>query len=349
VSDSVLAPKTSAGSQRSGAPRHGWSLNAWLRIQPGDKDTAGRARFAIAISILNILGHTFLGFEQAWIVPFVALGTGYATELIGETINAWAMGKKPRFAGAWQNGVKFLLSAHITSLAVGMLLYSADNFAAVAFGTATAIASKYALRVVVEWRNGQPVTRHFLNPSNFGITVTLLLFPTVGIAPPYQFTENTFGFVDWLLPLLVICTGSYLNLKATGKIPLILAWAAAFATQALLRAAINGTPWESGLIPMSGFAFILFTFYMITDPATTPKRPGMQVLFAIGVAVAYAIIMELHIVFGMFYALTAVTACRGIWLATRIHAPSLTPRSASQAPTSLSPVIGVAARVPSAE
>src|SRR5262249_34458050 len=161
----------------------------------------------------NILGHTFLGFEQAWIVPFIALGTGYVTELIGETVNAWANGQHPRYLGSWQNCVKFLLSAHITSLAAGMLLYSADNFAAVAFAVATAIASKYVLRVAVGWRDGRPVTRHFLNPSNFGITVTLLLFPTVGIAPPYQFSENTYGFVDWLLPLVVICTGSYLNIK----------------------------------------------------------------------------------------------------------------------------------------
>jgi hypothetical protein len=54
-------------------------------------------------------------------------------------------------------------------------------------------------------------TRHYLNPSNFGITVTLLLFPWVGIAAPYQFTENLGRIGDWAVPMVIICTGSMLN------------------------------------------------------------------------------------------------------------------------------------------
>ena len=134
------------------------------------------------------------------------------------------------------NLVKFLLPAHISGLAIGMLLYAAENVAAIAFAAATAMASKYVFRVIVRaGEGGQPVFRHVLNPSNFGISVTLLLLPTVGIAPPYQFTENTSGVVDWILPLIIICTGSYLNIKATGRIPLIIAWVSAFAVQAALR------------------------------------------------------------------------------------------------------------------
>lgn len=89
-------------------------------------------------------------------------------------------------------------------------------------------------------------------------------------------------------------------------------------------------------MPMTGFAFVLFTFYMITDPATTPARRPGQTTFAIAVAAAYAMFVELHVVFGLFYALTLVTAGRGLWLAvtqqraaaasaTRASAPSLTP------------------------
>jgi Na+-translocating ferredoxin:NAD+ oxidoreductase RnfD subunit len=142
-----------------------------------------------------------------------------------------------------------------------------------------------------------------------------LLFPTVGIAPPYQFTENTYGIVDWILPLIIIGTGSYLNIKATGRMPLILAWVSAFAVQALIRAHINGTPLAAGLVPMTGFAFILFTFYMITDPATTPSKFRNQLWFSVAVAAFYALFMQLHIVFGLFYALTVVTGIRGVWLA----------------------------------
>ncbi|WP_192384026.1 enediyne biosynthesis protein UnbU [Mesorhizobium silamurunense] len=294
-----------------------------------EKRLGGLSRFAFAITVLNIVGHAFLGFEQSWITPFVAVGITYSVDLIGETLEARAAGRKPRYAGEFLDLVRFLLPAHISGLAVGMLLYSADNLAAVAFAASVAVGSKYVFRVAQgQDKDGKPVSRHFLNPSNFGITVTLLLFPAVGIAPPYQFSENTWGFVDWLLPLVIVGTGSYLNRKATGRIPLILTWVTAFAAQAIIRAAINGTPITSGLVPMTGFAFILFTFYMITDPATTPARTRGQIAFAVAVALAYAVFMELHVVFGLFFALTVVTAGRGALLA--IANAGLRVRSAGQ-------------------
>jgi enediyne biosynthesis protein E5 len=275
----------------------------------------GLSRFAFAITVLNIAGHLFLGFEQSWITPFVALAAAYGTELLGESVDAAAHGRAPRFRGSVVDCVKFLLSAHITGLAVGMLLYACEQLWAIAFAASLAIASKYVFRAVVgHTAEGRPQYRHFLNPSNFGIAATLVLFPTVGIAPPYQFTENTWGIVDWLLPLVVICTGSYLNTKATGRIPLILAWVAAFAVQAVLRGLIHDTPFAAGLLPMTGFAFILFTFYMITDPATSPARTASQIVFGCAVAALYAVFMELHIVFGLFYALAVATLVRGLYL-----------------------------------
>jgi hypothetical protein len=279
-----------------------------------EKRLGGLSRFAFAITVLNVIGHLFLGFEQSWLTPLVSLAAAYGTELVGETIESRLNRRPARYAGSFVNLVKFLLPAHISGLAVGMLLYAAENVTAIAFAAATAMASKYVFRVAIGFERGRPVFRHVLNPSNFGISVTLLLFPTVGIAPPYQFTENTSGIVDWILPLIIICTGSYLNFKATGRIPLIVAWVSAFAVQAILRSMIHGTPLVAPLLPITGFAFILFTFYMITDPATSPSKTASQIVFAVAVAAGYALLMELHIVFGMFYALTIVTATRGVWM-----------------------------------
>jgi hypothetical protein len=294
-----------------------------------EKRLGGLSRFALAITFLNIVGHLFLGFEQSWLTPFVSLAATYGTELIGETIEARLGSRPARYAGSPVNLLKFLLPAHISGLAIGMLLYAAENVAAIAFAAATAMASKYVFRIVVGMEGGQPRYRHFLNPSNFGISATLLLFPTVGIAPPYQFTENTSGIVDWILPLIIIGSGSYLNTKATGRIPLIIAWVSAFALQAILRSTIHGTPLAAPLLPMTGFAFILFTFYMITDPATSPSKTQSQVWFGIAVAALYAMFVELHIVFGMFYALTLVTATRGAWisLSRRYQWPASRPLS----------------------
>lgn len=280
-----------------------------------EKRLGGLSRFALAVTLLNLFGHAFLGFEQSWLTPFVALAAAYGTELLGETVDARMNRRAPRYAGSTAHLVKFLLPAHISGIVVGMLLFAAENVAAIAFSASVALASKYVFRLVVSvGQDGRSVLRHVLNPSNFGITVTLLLFPTVGIAPPYQFTENTAGFVDWILPLVIIGTGSYLNTKATGRIPLIIVWIIAFAVQALVRATIHGTPIEASLLPMTGVAFILFTFYMITDPATSPSKLANQACFAIAVASCYALFMELHVVFGLFYALTIVSAARGAWM-----------------------------------
>jgi hypothetical protein len=278
-----------------------------------DKRLKGLTRFALAITILNILGHLVLGFEQSWITPFVALAAAYGTELAAETSQARMDGRTPRYIGTPGNFIAFLLSAHISGLAVSMLLFANEQIWVIAFAASLAVASKWIVRVAVDI-NGRRMERHVLNPSNFGITAALLLFPSVGISPPYMFAENVSGWLDWFLPLIVIGTGSLLNTKLTGRMPLILAWLAAFIVQAVVRSMINGTPVAAALMPMSGFAFILFTFYMVTDPATTPARPRNQVIFAAAVAGTYRLFMQFNIVFGLFYALTLVTLLRGLTL-----------------------------------
>ena len=42
---------------------------------------AALRRFAITISVLNVLGHTVLGFENSWAQMVVALLTAYGTEI----------------------------------------------------------------------------------------------------------------------------------------------------------------------------------------------------------------------------------------------------------------------------
>src|SRR5262249_42589802 len=78
----------------------------------GEQRLGGLRRFAVAITVLNILGHTVLGFEQSWAQPLIAVATAYATELLIETMEAWLHGRRPRFAHGPRGLVDFLLSAH---------------------------------------------------------------------------------------------------------------------------------------------------------------------------------------------------------------------------------------------
>lgn len=270
---------------------------------------AALRRFALAITILNVLGHTVLGFEQAWAHPLAALAAAYLMEWLLETVDARAHRRPVRFSGGPRQFVDFFLSAHISGLAVSMLLYANERLLPVVFAAVVAIGSKTLLRVPVG-----ASSRHFLNPSNFGITVTLLLFSWVGIAQPYQFTENLYGIGDWILPGIIVLTGSLLNAKLTGRVPLILGWLGAFVAQALLRSIFLDASFVAALLPMTGVAFILYTFYMVTDPATTPDGTLGQVGFGASVAATYGLLMTAHIVFGLFFALTIVSTVRGLVL-----------------------------------
>jgi enediyne biosynthesis protein E5 len=295
-------------------------------------------RFALAITILNVLGHTLFGFEQSWAQPLVSLATAYSLEFLLEFVEARAHRRPLRWRGGLHNFLSFILPVQITGLAVAMLLYANDRLWPIAFASAVAIGSKYVFRVPVG-----KTTRHFFNPSNFGISVALLVFPWVGIAPPYQFTENLLGWERWLLPLIIVGTGSFLNARFTKKVPLILAWLGGFAAQAALRNVLFGTPVTAGLVPMTGLAYVLFTFYMITDPGTTPFVRRNQVIFGLSVAAVYGVLMMLHVVFGLFFSLTIVCAARGLGLYVQSLAARRLPTPAPRAPVAPDVTLSAAA------
>src|ERR1700751_2249173 len=128
--------------------------------------------FAMSISAFNVFGYTLLGFEQPWIWPIFAVLVAYATEIVFEIISAWAYNRPLAFRGNGFRGMyEFLLPAHITALAVNMLTYANNQFWPVAFGVIVGVSAKHVLRAPIAGR-----MRHFMNPSNLGITAVLLCF-----------------------------------------------------------------------------------------------------------------------------------------------------------------------------
>lgn len=302
--------------------------------KPKDARSAALRRFAASITILTVAGHTLLGFEQAYLTPVIAVLVALATELLLETLDSWANHRSPRYRDTPGKVVDFLLPAYIGGLACAMLLFANDRLMPTVLAVMIAVASKYVVRVRVGGRS-----RHVLNPSNTGIVVVLLLFPWVSIAPPYQFTEWTGGIADAAIPAAILVLGTMLNAKLTKKIPLILGWVGGFLLQALLRGAFTDISLVSALLPVTGTAFILFTNYMITDPSTSPSKPRNQVLFGAATAAAYGVLMELHIAFGVFFALVIVCALRGIGLVvmSRIATPTV-PHARTAADVEAAPV-----------
>jgi hypothetical protein len=266
-------------------------------------------RFALSITVFNIVGHLFLGFEQSPITPIATVLASYAAALLMERLDSWAHQRAPEFAGGTGNLVTFLLPAHIAGLACAMLLWGNISLWPYLFAVVVANVGKYLVRIRIGGR-----LRHVLNPSNTGIALTLVLFPWVGIAPPYHFTNNVSGGVDWLLPLGVLMLGSMLNAKLTGRVPLILAWLGGFVAQAVVRWLVFDHALVGALLPMTGLAFILFTNYMITDPGTTPSRTRNQICFGLTAAAVYSVLVLSGISFGLFFALVITCGLRALVL-----------------------------------
>ena len=58
---------------------------------------AALRRFALTITVLNLLGRTILGFENSWAQMFVALLMAYFTEIVLEIVDAVASKKNTAF------------------------------------------------------------------------------------------------------------------------------------------------------------------------------------------------------------------------------------------------------------
>ncbi|MGL5851582.1 MAG: hypothetical protein ACRCZD_12455 [Phycicoccus sp.] len=290
-------------------------------------------RFGISISVLTAVGHILLGFEPAPIVPLLALPLAYAVALLLEFLDARAHDRAPEYAGSRSNLMYFLLPPHIAALACSMLLY-ADHSRPYLFAVVVAVASKYLIRL--RWRGK---LKHFLNPSNFGIAVTLLLMPTVGFVPPYQFLNNVDQPFDVLIPLGVLMAGTLLNAGLTKRMPLIMAWVGGYVLQAVVRALFFGDNIWAPIGMMTGVAFVLFTNYMITDPATTPMRPSRQVVFGLTAATVYGILIVAQVSYAIFFCLIITCALRGLtmWVAER--------RGAWTSPAPAAPTAGPAEEV----
>src|ERR1044072_6804825 len=131
---------------------------------------------------------------------------------------------------------------------------------------------------------------------------------------PWQFTESLSDGPSRIFPVIVILLGTFMNWRYTRRMPLILAWVIVFGLQGIIRCFINDLPLTVGLVPLTGVSFLLFAFYMVTDPGATPSNSRSQVLFGAAIAAVYFLLILTHVEFGFFYSLFIVSFLRGFIL-----------------------------------
>jgi len=168
------------------------------------------------------------------------------------------------FWGKWPH----LASAYISGISVGILIKSSALWPFVLCGLIS-ISSKYVLRIG---------DRHLWNPTNFGVTMMLLLAPAHVASLSVQAGNNGLALLAiWVLGGMIMYRLGRFHIPAT--------FVAAFIPLAFLRSAVTGHPWPTELAPLTSPMFQLYIFFMITDPKTTTRGWRSQVLVAILVAV----------------------------------------------------------------
>jgi Na+-transporting NADH:ubiquinone oxidoreductase subunit NqrB len=159
-----------------------------------------------------------------------------------------------------------LRSPLITGLSLSLLL-RADALWVFAFAGIVAILSKFLLR----WRG-----KHIWNPA--GIAIVACLFGTgdAWISPGLWGTEIWFAALLSFLAILV--------LTAAARADIALFFLTAHGGLLLARALWLGDPLTIPLHQLETGSLLIFAFFMITDPRTTPDHRWGRLLFAVAVA-----------------------------------------------------------------
>ena len=207
-----------------------------------------------------------------------ALVTGLTALLVQALADAWT-------GRSVTHGAK---SALISALSLCLLLRT-PSLALAATAAAIAVVSKFVLRVK---------GKHVFNPTNLAIVVLVLATDRVWVSPGQWGTEPTLAFLLASAGLLVVTRAA--------RADVTLAFLTSYAAFVFGRSWWLGEPLAIPMHRLESGALLLFSFFMISDPKTTPDSRAGRVLFAVMVAVgAAAVHFVLFRTNGLLWALGA--------------------------------------------
>jgi Na+-transporting NADH:ubiquinone oxidoreductase subunit NqrB len=178
-------------------------------------------------------------------------------------------------------------SALITALGLCLLLHTASWWAGV-LAALLSILVKFLIRV-----DG----KHFFNPSNFGIVVTILLTGEAWISPGQWGSGAFLIFLIGGAALLVTVKVKRLSAGITFL-------AVLFILEYLRTVVYLGWGTDVLLHKFSSGSILLFAFFMITDPVTTPSATVPRLVWAGAVAgLAFALTNWFYLYTAPLYAL----------------------------------------------
>lgn len=201
-----------------------------------------------------------------FLASFLAYGINYlawdiSIEKIGMIV-AIGLLTQGLFCLAFKIPVNALKSAMITVLGISIVLQSNYLFI---YGMAGffAVASKYIFR----FNN-----KHFFNPANFGVVFIILFTGVAWISPAKWGQSANLIFIVGSMALLILT-----NLR---KIDLAISFIVFFfGFDFLWNIAYKGWDFDFFLHNISSGSMVLFTFFMITDPSSTPNSRIARIIW----------------------------------------------------------------------
>ncbi len=158
-------------------------------------------------------------------------------------------------------------SALISGLSLCLLLRTSSPWLATV-GAGVAIGSKFVLR----WRG-----KHVFNPTNFALVFLLLCANGCAWVSPGQWGSVAF------FAFLFVCLGGLVVSRA-GRADVALSFLAFYLGLLFARSVYLGEPLAIPLHRMQSGTLLLFAFFMISDPRTTPDSRTGRIIFALLVA-----------------------------------------------------------------
>ncbi len=210
------------------------------------------------LNLLVLLGIAW--YNGTLLYPFAAI--------VGLMLWSWVW---ERCFAALRGGYGGSVSALSTAVGVILMLYVSRFWIApaVLWG---ALAQKHFLR---------PGGRHLFNPSNFAVIAALWLFPTSAAVVSAQLGSALVAAVL----VSVLAMGILIRAKRW-IVPPVFVLVYLLGAHLLLAGYDPTLTDEEILRRFASIAFLVFVFFMLTDPRTTPESPWGQALFAAAVALA---------------------------------------------------------------
>ncbi len=191
--------------------------------------------------------------------------TYFVTSLVAQFFGELFLGKKdiPLWL-RYKNGIPSVL---ISSFGLSLLLKTNDIGAAI-LAAVISILSKYIIRI-----NG----KHIFNPSALGIVIAIIFTGNAWISP------GQWG--SGAVILFGVLSLGFIVTTRVQKLDVSLAFLGTFAALLFARQIIYlGWPMDHFVQSVSTGSLLLFSFFMITDPKTTPNHFMVRIIWSAAIA-----------------------------------------------------------------